>query len=902
MLLTASPLLAQPPAGVRVQEAIGRSYFQIRLQSPDHLRLSRTQQQSLDRIALYDLARYPHLVPLDATARCLAWHFSADAKSLEFLGLGTANSSGKFRLIYPTESDDKPPKLGWKETEIIVDWSAATKVNATTAGRAKAPAEDDLEGRWAEAWARELAIRERQAIDADLIRAARQELCRQYKVADPMPRPSMAIPEGAAARTIDIKDLAPLEPMAHPWNELLAGRQTAVEPLARLIPADFYYVRMRGGEGVALLKQLQRWAKVAVGMWDGIGRDDRLAERYLRQLGLPLDEHGEFRLPSGTREAAIIGSDWHFRTGSDVTLLFALDDKQAFQQDFEAGNERLRQEYGPGLNRYKDRFEDTEIEFLGAAQGVNRYCAVLGDVAVFSNSRPAFRRVIDAFRGQVSAIADTPEFRLMRTVFRPDEPSDRVSLFVPEAFLLNQFGPRRQILQRQRLEEIRWQQALRSSSLLGAWNAGMRPGEPATFTVAPLIARDIDKISRDEDEFYQQFREKYRTEVAALIAPFAVRISALAGAVGAEAFVMSSRDADFWDGLRRHFGKGSVAREAGEFPGSALRLVASVRNGEMDWARFKNSLIKLGVDRKHLTNHFDWMGDRWTLNLNDGLALAKFVADELHVDLTATDLAVSHDTRDERWLLAQLPATLAIEIAKPLFFQGTLNKAKQIVTETFPKALAWESLPEPFRGVKLDRVQPSQALLLLAFGKLLKPEEAPSVFFANDGRTIVLAPSMEAVTTGIDREIRPNRARTPQPQRANAWLGVNLAASPELSDSLRTAIERHAHRQTLAATALWQWLYDCGALTGEESVSERDAIALRWLGFVPASLDRSEFRWDARNREVVNARHGSWRQPRLYAEPAADAVWLNTLSDFAKLRGRMDVRPDGVLGVLSIER
>jgi hypothetical protein len=333
-----------------------------------------------------------------------------------------------------------------------------------------------------------------------------------------------------------------------------------------------------------------------------------------------------------------------------------------------------------------------------------------------------------------------------------------------------------------------------------------------------------------------------------------------------------------------------------------VRLVASLHNGEMDWARLKNSLIRLGVDRKHLTEHFEWMGDRWTLNLSDGLALAKLIENEWHVDLTAADLSVSRDKRDERWLLSQLPATLAIEIAKPLFFQGTMKKLKQIVDETFSKAIAWEVLSEQYRGIKITRLQPNQALLFLAFGKLLKPEELPGLYYANDGRVLVLAASLDSVKAGIEREIRPDRGRLLDRERANGWLSVNLDGSPNLTSALRTAFEREAHRQALASCALWQWLYDCEALSGKESGADRDAIAKRWLGFVPASPDGSEFRWDAERREVVNVCHGSLRQPQLRSEPAADGPWPKLLSEFGKIHGRLDVRSDGILGTLLIER
>src|SRR5579871_874403 len=294
------PLTAQQQVVVRTQAANERVYFQIRMASPPDMRVPRVQGQALDKIAFYDLASYPRLVPLDAAVRNIAWHYSTDEKTLEFLGLGPLGQSGKFRLTYPTESSDKPPKMDWKEVEIVVDLSTAAKVSLTPDKRAKAAAEDDLEGRWAEAWAREFAIREREALDSEVFRSARQALCRKYHVTDPMPRPPLtAAVEVPAKRTIDIKEIPNLEPMEHPWRELLAGRQTTIEPLARLVPADFYYLRLKGSEGVGLLNQVRHWAKIALTLHDGAGHDGRLAERYVQELGLARDEQGEFRLPRG---------------------------------------------------------------------------------------------------------------------------------------------------------------------------------------------------------------------------------------------------------------------------------------------------------------------------------------------------------------------------------------------------------------------------------------------------------------------------------------------------------------------------------------------------------------------------------------------------------------------------
>src|SRR5262249_54367849 len=157
--------------------------------------------------------------------------------------------------------------------------------------------------------------------------------------------------------------------------------------------------------------------------------------------------------------------------------------------------------------------------------------------------------------------------------------------------------------------------------------------------------------------------------------------------------------------------------------------------GELDKARFKNWLIAKGVNKKHLAANVEWRGDRLALHLNDGPALAKLAEHFLHADLTADDLSKSRSDMTERWLFAQLPATLAVEIAKPLIFNGWLKKVKEIVEETWPKMFTWETLPGETRRMKTGRVQINPALSLLAFGKLLKPEESPGVHYAAAERT-----------------------------------------------------------------------------------------------------------------------------------------------------------------------
>src|SRR5262249_12903565 len=158
------------------------------------------------------------------------------------------------------------------------------------------------------------------------------------------------------------------------------------------------------------------------------------------------------------------------------------------------------------------------------------------------------------------------------------------------------------------------------------------------------------------------------------------------------------------------------------------------------------------------------------------------------------------------------------------------------------------------------------------FGQAVKPDEAPGIYYAYGDRALVLSSNLAGLKSGVAREVLANLRRERDPQeRANAWLSVNLGNAAELQTYLQTYLERGAHRQALGSAALLEWLHECGAAKDTQ----------RWLGFVPVSPDRSTFRWVAERREVVNDRHGSWREPKLAAEPDAKAPWLEVLADFA---------------------
>ncbi|MCX7699295.1 MAG: hypothetical protein N2039_00290 [Gemmataceae bacterium] len=870
---------------IHVQEVDGVRYFQVRLRAPSGYRLPKAQRQGLDRIAPHDLGRYPRLIPLDTKARLVAWHFSTSSSFLEFVGIfKDLGGSGKFRLLVPIEDKDNPNAPSWFDREItlLFDEDEIIRTPKPMKRKPEAPDADDLAGRWAAAWAREFAVRERLANDALEFRVARQELCRQFGIADPLPRP---IPEPlqVAEANVDLRELRTIEAADHPWPQWLAGRDIRVEPMARLIPADFYYCRIRTtADGIGLLEQALSTIQTAWRTWQADGQNRRLWQRYWRQLALPVDESGRPRWPQHIREVAVTGSDFHFSLGTDITLLFALSDEEAFRRDLDSA----RPAAAPADDGHFDHRGVTVQTRISSDQRIRQHFAVIGGVAVVSNSGQAIRRVIDVMQRQAASLADMPEFRVMRGLFPIESPAEDVLLFVSETFQREQFNPRHRILLKRRLEEATADQVLRGRKLFEAWRSGKPLVDALPPGDLPLLERPLERVTKAEDEWYQEFSEVYRTEWKPYLAPAAFRLQRRGGLIRVEAFIMAPRQADFWDAVRNKLGSGTVARESSVPQGTAARVIASVKLGEMDRARLNQWLISKGVDRKHLTARVDWMGDRLVFHLPDHEALAHVLDHYWHVDLTAEDLSKSRSDGTGRWLLTQVPATLAVEIARPLFFQGTLKKVREIVEETWPKTMKWESLGEDGRRIVLNRIQPAPALLMLAFGKLLKPEESPGIYLAHGERMLVVAGSLESLRGGIAREITGRRRD--ERERAAAWFSLIPAAS-SIRKALLDVGERSAHRQALAAIAWWQWLHECGI--------QEEELAWQHLGFVPSAADGSALWVD--QGEVTNQRHGSPRAPRLQ-EASTNSPWAKMLQQAGLIRGEVHVRPDGILAVAVI--
>src|SRR5262249_46612791 len=100
----------------------------------------------------------------------------------------------------------------------------------------------------------------------------------------------------------------------------------------------------------------------------------------------------------------------------------------------------------------------------------------------------------------------------------------------------------------------------------------------------------------------------------------------------------------------------------------------------------------------------------------------------------------------------------------------------------------------------------------------------------------------------------------------------------------------------------WHALYRAGLIDAATPEPAKRAAALNFLGFIPVSPDDAAYTYDNRTGEVVNARHGSLRRPRLHSGLAQTSPLNRLLEQFPNLRVDLRFREDGMYATVTVQR
>jgi hypothetical protein len=547
------------------------------------------------------------------------------------------------------------------------------------------------------------------------------------------------------ARNLAIKDLKPPALARQPWAELLRrlGKQTPDEPLAKAVPADFYFVRAQSfGALSELLSFVENFGAPAADAFDNASVERRTLSRYLAELGMEAGELSRILGPEVVRDFAVTGSDPYIHEGSDVTLIFRLKSALLFRAALLKALATHGAAHG-GTQSSSFNHEGVTVEVARSPDGrVRQHHAVVSGLELVSNSPAAIKRVISTIIGKAPPLADEPDFRYM--LARDAEvPADLLG-FVGDRFVETVVGPVQKIAEARRqiaLAELTapplaallfgWvhgkspadARELWRSGLLGPrelqhgdgarieWSPGGTPrsawGTPAALEPLIDLAAPV-KVSLSERSSYAEFAGGYERYWSQYIDPIAIRASNVrrgdSKGLHAELRVLPLVPAD----AASRFDLGADGRVAPSELASGARLSLGIGETSPLRRELSRSLSLLPMRDGGLT--LDFLGDYAMVGVADRAELIAAArvsrrSRDLPIErpASAEDLGRETAPRGDLDMLSGLPAYLVVGLRSRVAAGLALAALKQQLGAAAADAVEWAPFAS-YRGVEVVRI------------------------------------------------------------------------------------------------------------------------------------------------------------------------------------------------------
>jgi hypothetical protein len=735
-------------------------------------------------------------------------------------------------------------------------------------------------------------------------------------------------------RSVPIDKVEGITIAEHPWEKMMAGKKPAAEPLAKLVPHDNYYIHFKNiAKFIETSDLLDQWGTTLIRAIEVNSKDYRLKERYEQQLCLKSTGLARILGPAVIKSLAVTGNDPYVREGTDITVLFHLASQTLFKAGVEPFVHQARKKFGKQFTEGKTAYREVTIEsFVSPLREVSLHRAFLGDYAIYSNSPIGIRRVIDCAKGKLKPLADSLDFKYMRTVFPLDDTAEDGFVFLSDPFIRNLVGPALRIKERRRLEALTSLHMVTQGALFTAWQTGKLPlahqhllettglKQEELFTpdgngafwdpqkkiavstnfntlhfATPLIEVPIDLVTPREEQEYNAFRLEYLGLWRNYFDPIGMRLSLRGDQVRWETYILPLVRNSRYNELRQWAGGGAIKFDPAVFGdktfvqflmnmGPIVREFGGFSDGPGWDAILMNAALK------------SWIGDWFTIRLDDSPLYGQLLESLIRQQLVPGE---DKDSVEYVEKVYQIPLTIGVDIRNPVTFAGLLTAGRAAIQATLPDTLEWRPM-DPYKGVKIVRIKarPGKSFNLLA-GLEARPEREPSLelYYALIDRAFYLSLREEPIKELIDRSLANQDKKNKKPSEhveTNSTLYFSPKAAVKAKNLLHLYLAWETHSRVQMNNRMLYALYRSGVVTAADASDTVEAAAMQYLGYVPVSPDLAPYAYDHKKDEVFNLRHGSLRRSKWHdtIEPTSPLGQL--LAEFRSIRADLRFREDGI--------
>jgi hypothetical protein len=272
-------------------------------------------------------------------------------------------------------------------------------------------------------------------------------------------RPNDGTAERQRKQIIEIGTLTGPTIKGHPWEKMLGGKKPDIDPLAKMVPADFYFAQFRSLTKLAeLMESGDLWAVHLGSQTSHDARSSQVGERLRNQLALELNKALRPLYDAVVDEVAVTGSDLFVAEGSDVTLVFRLKQPEVFKlraDGFLANAERKHKD----ARRKEEKFADVPyVHVFTPDRSVNVFSAYPEpNLHIRSNSKDGFFRVLEAYKGKtatgkdVTRLGDSTEFAYIRSIMPRGVNDEDGFVYLSDPFIRKLVGPQLKLTERRRM-------------------------------------------------------------------------------------------------------------------------------------------------------------------------------------------------------------------------------------------------------------------------------------------------------------------------------------------------------------------------------------------------------------------------------------------------------------------
>ena len=411
-------------------------------------------------------------------------------------------------------------------------------------------------------------------------------------------------PVETAASTVPVKSLRGPDIKSHPFKAMLKGRRAEVDDLAAWVPADRWYLRVRGVPRLLdLTRTVDQWVTLFVRNLAESSHDARVLPRTLLQLGLSQDALRRPEFAAAIHDVALLGPDPFFVEGTSVCAVFAPADATALGRTLDEAWADTAKSSGA---------LPTEIAGKPLLRGlvapdrtVNAWRFDADGRIVLCNSLALAREVLATRAAPGRSLAKADDFAYLRSVLPADDGEDAF-LFLSDAHIRNLVGPRWKLAEQRRIrcaamlqteshaaDLFRIERRRAPASLDEMVNAGLLTPtvticpdggkhslDAATQTakcslhgrlgaLVPVGELPLERVTKEEQSVYERFVSEYQQYWRQYFDPIGVRVG-LRDGVTVDTVILPLVENSVYNLLKELTGGGTVPASTLLIPSKTL--------------------------------------------------------------------------------------------------------------------------------------------------------------------------------------------------------------------------------------------------------------------------------------------------------------------------------------------